>query len=95
MAELKVWTAEALAEYARLTKDVEIGGGTFKITKLSAEIIEDVEKKNNTFNIIQKGLTEPALTPDQLKKLPADMVIELTKAITEFSGLTAEQAEKN
>lgn len=94
MTELKVWTAEALAEYARLTKDVEIGGGIFKITKLSAEIIESVEK-NNTFNIIQKGLTEPALTPDQLKKLPADMVVGLTKAITEFSGLTVEQAEKN
>lgn len=91
---MKVWTAEELINYAKTTKDVEICGGIFRIKKLPASIIESA-KNDDYFYAIQSGLVEPALTKEQLKNLPADMVTQLTKAITSFSGLDAEQAEKN
>lgn len=94
MAEIKIWTAESLAAYAQLTKEVEVCGGIFKIKKLPASIIEAGEKQDY-FALVQSGLVEPALDKNTLKSLPADMVTELTKAITEFSGLDAKDAEKN
>lgn len=90
---LKVWTVEALESYAKTTKDVEVAGGIFKIKKLSASLME--ADKQDTFFIIQQGLVEPALSVDQLKQLPADLIIDLAKGITEFSGLNVGDAEKN
>ena len=94
MAEIIYWDANTLATYAEDTKDVKIGDFYFKITKLKASIIDNLDKLK-TFDLIEQGLTEPNLKKDQIRNMPIDMAKDLATEILKFSGMDLEQAEKN
>ena len=94
MADIIYWNAETLASYASDTKDVKIGDAYFKIVKLKASIIDNLDKLK-TFDLIEQGLVEPSLKKEQIKNLPIDMAKDLATEILKFSGMDLETAEKN
>ena len=94
MADVIYWNAETLATYANDTKDVKIGDWYFKIVKLKASIIDNLDKLK-TFDLIEQGLIEPSLKKDQIRSMPIDMAKDLATEILKFSGMDLEQAEKN
>ena len=94
MAEITYWNADTLATYAEDSKDVKIGEFYFKITKLKASIIDNLDKLK-TFDLIEQGLIEPSLKKDQIRNMPIDMAKDLATEILKFSGMDLETAEKN
>ena len=88
------WNAETLATYAEDTKNVKVGDFYFKITKLKASIIDNLDKLK-TFDLIEQGLIEPSLKKDQIRNMPIDMAKDLATEVLKFSGMDLEQAEKN
>lgn len=89
------WTPETLKEYASQTKDVEINGKFISVCKIPASTISDADSTDNSFKLVKEGLANPKLTIDEVKKLPVDLLTEIVKAITEFSGTSLQDAEKN
>lgn len=94
MSEITYWNADSLAAYANDTKNVQIGGGWFKIVKLKASIIDNLDKLK-TFDLIEQGLVEPKLEKCKIKDMPIDMAKDLATEILKFSGMDLETAEKN
>jgi hypothetical protein len=91
--EIKFWSAEELLAFSEATKNVLIQGMYFQIKKLKADIMDKTDYK--TTDIIERGLVNPKLDTNTIKKLPIDIVKELAEQITEYSGIKPEQAEKN
>lgn len=88
------WTNEALEEFAKTTKEIEVQGKLLVIKKLPGSILEG-SGKEGLLETMSKGLEVPKLTVEQLRKLPVDFVKEVVEKITEFSGINTDQAEKN
>lgn len=95
--ETEFWTAEALKAYAEATKEETVCGKKVLLKKLPASSLEGFSEKDkdSSFKLVQKGLVKPELSLEQIKALPLDIVKAIGEAITAFSGVKTEEAEKN
>ena len=89
------WTPDTLKEYANTTKDYEVGGKLISVCKIPASSITNMDSTDGNFRLVVEGLANPKLTMAQVKELPVDLLTGIVKAITEFSGTSLEDAEKN
>lgn len=88
------WDISSLRAFSAMTKDCMICGKWVTIKKLPISLINEVDQAS-TFDFIVEGLVTPKLTKEQAKALPLDFAKGLLEAITKFSDVSQEAAEKN
>lgn len=89
------WSVETLKNFAASTKDVEVEGKLVRIKRLSSKTMTQKEQDIDMVGTMLEAVVEPKLTADILKELPASFTKKLFEVISEFSGVSAEKAEKN
>ncbi len=88
---------------AIVTKEIELSdGGIVKIRKLKLGEInaggDEEDMSTKSVRLLSLSLVEPALSPEEVKDLPAEIAIELQEKVMEFNGLSedsVDEIEKN
>ena len=91
---VEFWNLDSLKTFAEETKDVEIFGKLVRIKKLPASIMNAKEDANMVEQLLE-AVVEPKISKKQFDSFPIDFGNKLIKAISEFSSIGVDDAEKN
>jgi hypothetical protein len=90
----KVLSAEELMADSERVEEVEIDGlGMIKIKPLSTGVSLKIQKaakndlERSTVYVIQQGLVEPKLTPEQIQRIRIGTMLKIADAINRVSGI--------
>lgn len=92
-----MWTKEKLSALSKQTKTITVCGDEMIIRKLKiSEIMkQDSDVNKSSLEMISASLVEPALTVDEVKELPSEMIEVFTEEIKKFNHLDKEANQGN